>query len=113
MKLGQRISLCVVAVMLVAAGMSAGIRKGDRSGDDNKEKKDTVKAEVRAPEHSIVDEVIWVVGDEPILKSDVETMRLQGDMEGYSFPVIQTVRSLSNWLCRSFSCIRQRLTVWR
>ena len=85
MKLGQRISLCVVAVMLVAAGMSAGIRKGDRSGDDNKEKKDTVKAEVRAPEHSIVDEVIWVVGDEPILKSDVETMRLQGDMEGYKF----------------------------
>ena len=46
MKLGQRISLCVVAVMLVAAGMSSGIRKGDRSGDDNKEKKDTVKAEV-------------------------------------------------------------------
>ena len=26
-----------------------------------------------------------MVGDEPILKSDVETMRLQGDMEGYKF----------------------------
>lgn len=37
------------------------------------------------PEHSIVDEVIWVVGDEPILKSDVETMRLQAESEGMKF----------------------------
>ena len=31
-------------------------------------------------EASIVDEVIWVVGDEPILKSDVEAMRLQAEV---------------------------------
>lgn len=31
---------------------------------------------------SIVDEVIWVVGDEAILKSDVEALRLQGQQEG-------------------------------
>ena len=31
---------------------------------------------------AIVDEVIWVVGDEAILKSDVETMRLQSQQEG-------------------------------
>ncbi len=31
---------------------------------------------------SIVDEVIWVVGDEAILKSDVEAMRIQGQAEG-------------------------------
>lgn len=31
---------------------------------------------------SIIDEVIWVVGDEAILKSDVESMRLQAAMEG-------------------------------
>ena len=31
---------------------------------------------------SIVDEVIWVVGDEPILKSDVEVTRIQAAMEG-------------------------------
>jgi peptidyl-prolyl cis-trans isomerase SurA len=36
----------------------------------------------KAPEHSVIDEVVWVVGDEPILKSDVEQMRLQGEMEG-------------------------------
>ena len=37
------------------------------------------------PESSIVDEVIWVVGDEPILKSDVEAWRLQGEMEGITW----------------------------
>ena len=31
---------------------------------------------------SIIDEVIWVVGDEAILKSDVEAMRIQAAMEG-------------------------------
>ena len=31
---------------------------------------------------SIVDEVIWVVGDEAILKSDVEAMRIQAQQEG-------------------------------
>ncbi len=48
---------------------------------------DTVKAVADAdvPESSVVDEVIWVVGDEPILKSDVETMRLQGQMEGITW----------------------------
>lgn len=33
-------------------------------------------------QESIVDEVIWVVGDEPILLSDVENFRIQGEMEG-------------------------------
>ncbi len=35
-----------------------------------------------APAHSVIDEVIWVVGDEAILKSDVESMRMQAAMEG-------------------------------
>lgn len=49
--------------------------------------KDSVKAvaDAEVPESSVVDEVIWVVGDEPILKSDVETMRLQGQMEGITW----------------------------
>ena len=38
--------------------------------------------EAEIPESSIVDEVIWVVGNEPIMKSDVENMRLQAEMEG-------------------------------
>lgn len=39
---------------------------------------------VNRPESSnnIVDEVVWVVGDEAILKSDIEMMRLQAEQEG-------------------------------
>lgn len=32
--------------------------------------------------HNVVDEVIWVVGDQPILKSEVEAMRMQAAQEG-------------------------------
>jgi len=31
---------------------------------------------------TVIDEVIWVVGDEAILKSDVESFRMQAAMEG-------------------------------
>ena len=34
---------------------------------------------------SIVDEVVWVVGDEAILRSDIEQMRLQAAQEGIRF----------------------------
>ena len=34
---------------------------------------------------SVVDEVVWVVGDEAILKSDIEQMRLQAAQEGVRF----------------------------
>jgi peptidyl-prolyl cis-trans isomerase SurA len=40
---------------------------------------------VAVPSASIIDEVIWVVGDEAILKSDVEQMRLQAAQEGIRF----------------------------
>ena len=33
-------------------------------------------------QNNVVDEVIWVVGDEPILKSEVEITRMQAAMEG-------------------------------
>lgn len=34
---------------------------------------------------TVVDEVVWVVGDEPILKSEIEVMRIQGEAEGMSW----------------------------
>ena len=34
------------------------------------------------PPQSIIDEVIWVVGDEAVLKSDVEALRMQAALEG-------------------------------
>lgn len=32
-----------------------------------------------------IDEVVWVVGDEAILRSDIEMMRMQGEQEGIDF----------------------------
>lgn len=53
---------------------------------DNSQKNDSVtKTEQPLHEASVVDEVIWVVGDEAILKSDVEVMRLQAEVEGVRF----------------------------
>ena len=46
---------------------------------------ENAKEETVTPDNSVVDEVIWVVGDEPILKSDVEIMRLQGEAEGVTW----------------------------
>ncbi|MCI1474704.1 MAG: peptidylprolyl isomerase [Prevotella sp.] len=48
-------------------------------------KQDSAETVSAPDENSIVDEVIWVVGDEPILKSDVEALRLQGEAEGMKF----------------------------
>lgn len=69
-----------VALSLVV-GMSANAHRTPivNEGDDS------TKVEEKAPvipETSVIDEVIWVVGDEPILKSDVEAMRLQSEAEG-------------------------------
>ena len=64
-------------VMSASAGMS--LQVPSLADDDTA----TVKKETPViPETSIIDEVIWVVGDEPILKSDVEAMRLQAEAEG-------------------------------
>lgn len=43
---------------------------------------DSVDTNQVAKANNVVDEVIWVVGDEPILKSEVEIMKLQGEAEG-------------------------------
>ena len=68
------------AMMLAVASVSAGSVSAGVAVPE-----DSAKVESAAPvipETSIVDEVIWVVGDEPILKSDVESMRLQAETEG-------------------------------
>ena len=72
----------VVAIsLLTAMGVKANYMSSSDSVADDSTK--TVVAAI--PETSIVDEVIWVVGDEPILKSDVEAMRLQAEAEGNRF----------------------------
>ena len=63
-----------------AAGGKSLFPKMAKVSDDTNNKKDTTETAI--PESSIVDEVIWVVGDAPILKSDVEMARMQGQTEG-------------------------------
>lgn len=75
---------------MAATGLSAGrgmagLPQSDDSVSVDSAQADTVKAEEPVPESSVIDEVIWVVGDEPILKSDVEAMRMQGLAEGYTW----------------------------
>ena len=79
MKLKEKFGLTLAIALLVGAGISA---KALRPDDDEKKPQ---KAAEKAPETSVVDEVVWVVGDEPILKSDVEVMRLQGEAEGVKY----------------------------
>lgn len=78
----QKMSLVLgllLALMVVDMSASAGRMQDNHSSADSTEVAEDTSF---VPESSIVDEVIWVVGDEPILKSDVEVMRLQGEMEG-------------------------------
>ena len=68
--------------MLLLIGITAKANKTAGYMTDKKDSVQTKSMDVSVPEHSIIDEVVWVVGDEPIMKSDVEQMRLQGEMEG-------------------------------
>lgn len=43
---------------------------------------DSTRVNRPEPSNNIVDEVVWVVGDEAILKSDIEMMRLQAEQDG-------------------------------
>ena len=60
--------------MLMQAG--AAVRWGSLPNDSADNKTTPVNLA------SIIDEVVWVVGDEPILKSDIEAMRMQSEAEG-------------------------------
>ncbi len=62
------------------SGAVAAASMADSAANDS-----AMRAEMPIPESSVVDEVIWVVGDEPILKSDVEAMRMQGLAEGITW----------------------------
>ena len=83
MKYGKIItsSLAVSFMLFGGLGVNAWY-----DGGNTAENADTVKAlpdtAAVIDENSIIDEVIWVVGDEPILKSDVEAIRMQGEVEG-------------------------------
>lgn len=87
MRYRLKTAFCIAAsfgFLLAASGEAS--RFVSRVSDDEL-KTDTISdkkvaEDAPANENSIIDEVVWVVGDEAILKSDVEAMRIQGEMEG-------------------------------
>ena len=83
MKSRSKTALWAVVSMVFFATVSARSLQGGDDKDvaktDSVAKVDTVDS---ADPASVVDEVIWVVGDEPILLSDVEMARMQAEMEG-------------------------------
>lgn len=95
MKLGYKTALWLAASVFFFAGVSAGTAGGTGvvgwqdaktdsvvgGGVDSVEAKASTVGDEPDPA-SVVDEVIWVVGDEPILLSDVENVKLQSELEG-------------------------------
>ena len=77
------LSALALAITLSAAAQSA--TKQLATNNDTTQTEKVVKEIPPIPQASVIDEVIWVVGDEPILKSDVEGMRLQAEAEGRKF----------------------------
>ena len=89
MKTGYKMSLAFIALLLIM-GMSAsasrmGMSRHASVADSDSAKLETVNDSQSIDPGSIVDEVIWVVGDEAILKSDVEVTRLQSEADGIKF----------------------------
>lgn len=83
MRAKSKTALWAVALLVFFASVSARPVKDDNNTDvaktDSVAKVDTAD---EADPASVVDEVIWVVGDEPILLSDVEMARMQAEMDG-------------------------------
>ena len=81
MKINKRKTIVLLAgTALTAMGLHAGSFRADGPGTLSDSLKTVPAATDKA--NNVVDEVIWVVGDEPILKSEVEIMKLQGEAEG-------------------------------
>lgn len=78
-------TIFVLATLFLAVAVNASVggtaSLGLQSVSDSDSVHTVAQSEVVNPS-SIVDEVVWIVGDEPILKSDIEVTRLQGDSDG-------------------------------
>lgn len=79
MKIKYQIGTAFAAFLLLAGVSAQAGRTRFFASSASSDSASLQKTEPKIPENSIVDEVIWVVGDEPILKSDVEAMRLEGE----------------------------------
>lgn len=78
--------VCLMFVAGIGVRANKVMQRGVATGSDVPSA-DSAKTDEPAAisEASVVDEVIWVVGDEPILKSDVEVTRLQSEADGVTY----------------------------
>ena len=72
-------------LVLFAVGSAAVLHGAPAVAAGQAEDKTPTADSIAAPRGSVIDEVVWVVGDEAILKSDIEQMRLQAAQEGIRF----------------------------
>ncbi len=69
------IPLVIVAIPMIGVASSSMTNMPDQDRKASVSDSDSISG-------TVVDEVIWVVGDEAILRSDVEALRMQSSMEG-------------------------------
>ena len=84
--------IILTAAIANVAAITAGVSHHSMARAADDETTDTAKtvekkdAETVVPQKTVADEVIWVVGDEAILLSDVEQLRAQYEAEGMTLP---------------------------
>ena len=74
-----------VSIALVILLVCLGINAQSQIENHSQNKSQKQKTDSIIDEDKVIDEVIWVVGDEAILKSDVEAMRAQSEAENIKF----------------------------
>lgn len=79
---GYKVFVSFLAAMMLFGMTAKGEVNPLKAAEEATDSVKAMPGEGNVPESSVIDEVIWVVGDEPILKSDVEAMRLQSEAEG-------------------------------
>ena len=84
--------IILTAAIANVAAITAGVSHHSMARIADDETTDTAKTvekknvETVVPQKTVADEVIWVVGDEAILLSDVEQLRAQYEAEGMTLP---------------------------
>ena len=77
----QRVIVCIFSIFL-AMNVCAQEQVDSVAADTTKTAKPAETVYSIPLDANVVDEVVWVVGDEAILKSDIEAMRIRGQEEG-------------------------------
>src|SRR5574344_1425593 len=81
MKRRYNTKICIAFAILLGC---LGLKAQTQNQDNNQPKKQSLDID-SIDQDKVIDEVIWVVGDEAILKSDVEAMRAQSEVENIKF----------------------------